>query len=289
MAGRPSSANTSGTSSAFAESVRPARRTSPPSRRSLSHASSTRRPAGDAREKLGNERENHARSSRMRSIRRVVRIAGLERNTRNFASQASSSPASRCAAGSELALPPITITSGTSAHEEFARRCALEFRRRSRRRRVQPEFRHARRQELSGAQGRSWRDPLPDADRARTAASLSIATTRMSPREFACSRKPDVTRVQQVETAARAHHSLPGAFPLAPVGNQLTLRNDLSQTSACRPDPERTAEELNSIMRAHRSAADALKLVATAQLLRDLCEPSRGGGREVRCYNFCLS
>jgi len=31
--------------------------------------------------------------------------------------------------------------------------------------------------------------------------------------------EPDVTGVEQVETAARAHYSLPGAFPLAPAEN----------------------------------------------------------------------
>jgi hypothetical protein len=40
--------------------------------------------------------------------------------------------------------------------------------------------------------------------------------------------------VQQVETAAYTHHSLPGAFPPTPAGKQIGLRNDLSQTSACR-------------------------------------------------------
>ena len=55
--------------------------------------------------------------------------------------------------------------------------------------------------------------------------------------------KTNVTGVQQVETAARAHYSLSGALPLAPAGNQLTLRNDLSQTSACRPATEGAAEE----------------------------------------------
>jgi hypothetical protein len=54
--------------------------------------------------------------------------------------------------------------------------------------------------------------------------------------------KPDVTAVQQVETAVRAHYSLPGALPLAPDGNQFTLRDDLSQTPACQPAPEATAE-----------------------------------------------
>jgi len=57
-------------------------------------------------------------------------------------------------------------------------------------------------------------------------------------------KKPNVTGVQQVETAARTHYSLSGAFPLAPAGNHLTLRNDLSQTSACQPAPERRAEEV---------------------------------------------
>ncbi len=55
--------------------------------------------------------------------------------------------------------------------------------------------------------------------------------------------KPNVTGAQQVETAARTHYSLPGAFPLAPAGNQVTLRNDLSQTSARQPAPEGRAEE----------------------------------------------
>ena len=87
-------------------------------------------------------------------------------------------------------------------------------------------------------------DPLPDADRARIAASLLNQNYEDVAEGVRVLKEPDVTRVQQVETAACAHHPLPGAFPLAPVGNQLTLRYDLSQTSACQPDPERTAEEL---------------------------------------------
>ena len=46
--------------------------------------------------------------------------------------------------------------------------------------------------------------------------------------------EPDMAGVQQVETTARTHDSQSGVFPPTPAGNQLSLRNDLSQTYACR-------------------------------------------------------
>ena len=54
--------------------------------------------------------------------------------------------------------------------------------------------------------------------------------------------EPRVSRMQQVETAARAHYSPPGVFPPTPEGNQFSLRNDLSQTSACRAARRRAAD-----------------------------------------------
>ena len=49
--------------------------------------------------------------------------------------------------------------------------------------------------------------------------------------------------VEQVERAARAHHSLASAFPLAPVEIQLTLRNDLSQSVDLRSAPTPGTED----------------------------------------------
>jgi hypothetical protein len=48
--------------------------------------------------------------------------------------------------------------------------------------------------------------------------------------------------MQQVERAARAHYDAPVAFPIAPVENQLSLRNDLSQTCFRQPIPTGMAE-----------------------------------------------
>lgn len=54
--------------------------------------------------------------------------------------------------------------------------------------------------------------------------------------------KTDVTRVEQVKTTPCAHHSLAVAFPLPPAENQLSLRNNLSQSTAPRSAPAGTAE-----------------------------------------------
>src|SRR5579863_9506556 len=93
--------------------------------------------------------------------------------------------------------------------------------------------------------------------------------------------------MQQVEAAAHAHYSLPGSLPLAPEGDQLTLRNDLSQTSARRPVPEGTAEE--SILPCARAAqwpsgkafVDAGTDAPRSTLI------ARTYARDFRCYNFC--
>jgi len=54
--------------------------------------------------------------------------------------------------------------------------------------------------------------------------------------------KTDVAGVEQVKTAARAHYSLAVAFPLPPAENQLSLRDNLSQSTAPRSAPAGTAE-----------------------------------------------
>lgn len=55
--------------------------------------------------------------------------------------------------------------------------------------------------------------------------------------------KTNVPGMQQVKRAARAHHSTPVAFPFAPAENQLTLRDDLSQSTVPRPFPQPFRQE----------------------------------------------
>lgn len=69
--------------------------------------------------------------------------------------------------------------------------------------------------------------------------------------------KTDVARVEQVKTAARAHHSLAVAFPLPPAENQLSLRDNLSQSTAPRSAPAGTAER-SILPRATRKPRKAL-------------------------------
>ena len=243
------------------------------------------RPAGDPREQLGNERQNHARSSRMRSIRRVVEKPGSSGMRAILQPRASSSAASRRAAGSELLLPPITITSGRRRIEEFARRCAFEFH--------DVIYRGERGQNfgaLSGGSDGARRTVAGrSVSRRRPRANRGIALNRDYEdvaEGFGVFKEPDMTRVQQVETAARAHHSLSGAFPLAPAGNQLTLRYDLSQTSACRSAPERAAEEL--ILSCARMGPLATREARGSRRYRSVTSAKRlGGHRDFRCYNFC--
>lgn len=55
-------------------------------------------------------------------------------------------------------------------------------------------------------------------------------------------KKTDVAGVEQVKTSACAHYSLAVAFPLPPAENQLSLRDNLSQSTAPRSAPAGTAE-----------------------------------------------
>lgn len=57
-------------------------------------------------------------------------------------------------------------------------------------------------------------------------------------------KQANVAGMKQVEAAAYAHQSPAVAFPLAPVENQLALRDNLSQTYVPRPIPSGTAEQL---------------------------------------------
>src|ERR1019366_3050362 len=111
------------------------------------------------------------------------------------------------------------------AHEEFARRCAFEFHDVVDSGECSQNF-----GALAGrSYGARWAVPGRPVARRQPRANRCIVLNHNYEDVAEGNRvlkEPDVTRMQQVETAARAHHSLAGAFPLAPVGNQLTLRYD---------------------------------------------------------------
>jgi len=160
--------------------------------------------------------------------------------------------------------------------------------RHSRRRRVQPELRHARGQELSGAKGRSWatRCQTPTARE-----SLHRSQSKLRGRRRGSSRAQGTGCDQGVAGRNSRLRTPPPSRRVStrPGGKSAHFAIRLVPNLCLSARSRESGRKTNSIMRAHRSAVDALKLVVTARLLRDLCESSRGGGREIRCYNFCLS
>ena len=248
MSGRPSSAQSQRDESAFAESVSPERRTSPALRRSVSQASSTAlaggRPAREARkpeeESCGKLCDAFDQAS--------GRIAGFERDADDLAPKGFEFARFKKSVLVRTCTAALYGDIGQEPSKKFARRWIVKF------------------DDIIDG-GKSSKDLHALSSRsdragrclAQTLAGLTWAAFGTAGRPDACVtfnrddeniteraglfEEPNVAGMEQVETAARAHYSLTAAFPLAPVKNQLTLRNDLSQTPVPRSAPKATAEE----------------------------------------------
>jgi len=169
------------------------------------------------------------------------RVAGFERNVHDPASQ-----------GFQIALMEAELTLGPgTALDENVRRKTQE--KRVRRWPVERNHKVHRRERRDDFH--SFRDWGHRAQRFSVAILLARARVILhgDHQEVAIRarllEKANMPGVQQVERAARAHHSPAVAFPFAPAENRFALRDDLSQSiasSRC----DRKTRRLNSITHA---------------------------------------
>lgn len=143
-----------------------------------------------------------------------------------------------------LVKPELTLRSGAALDENI--RCEME-QKLVRRRFV--EWRHEihcgeSRDDFHTLGSRRYRAPdLSSISKLLAYARVALHGYRQEIAQRPCLfEKTYMPGMQQVKRAARAHHSPPVAFPFAPAENQLTLRDDLPQSTALGPFRQEESE-----------------------------------------------